>query len=250
MEATGEVRVAKESTLAEVHQRLGAVMAERDGWSIPASYGDVLFEYAAAREGGAGLIDLSSRGRLLVSGSEAVPFLNGLITNDMKTLATNHWIPAVFPTLQGRLIASVRVIHRGDGYLLGTEAATHERVLQTVSRFTLAGDFRVTDLTAEIAQLSIQGARAGEIVRSVLGETAASLGPLEATVALWQESHITIIRASHTAENGFDLFVEAKAAAALWEVLTNAGALPLGFDAFEILRIEAGQPRYRVDMDE
>jgi folate-binding protein YgfZ len=73
---------------------------------------------------------------------------------------------------------------------------------------------------------------------------------LEAGVALWQESHITIIRASHTAENGFDLFVEAKAAAALWEVLTNAGARPLGFDAFEILRIEAGQPRYGVDMDE
>jgi folate-binding protein YgfZ len=250
MEATGEVRAAKESPLGEVHQRLGAVMSERDGWSVPASYGDVLFEYAAVREGGAGLIDLSSRGRLLVSGSEAVPFLNGLITNDMKTLPTNHWMPAVFPTVQGRLIASVRVIHRDDGYLIDTEAATHERVLQTVSRFTLAGDFHVTDLTAEIAQLSIQGARASEIVGNVLGETAASLGPSEAAVAPWQESQITIIQVSHTGENGFDLFVEAKAAAALWEALTNAGARPLGFDAFEILRIEAGQPRYGVDMDE
>src|SRR5712675_3211289 len=112
MEATGEVRVAKESTLAEVHQRLGAVMAERDGWSIPASYGDLLFEYAAVREGGAGLIDLSSRGRLLVTGSEAVQFLNGLITNDMKTLAPDTWMAAAFPNVQGRLLASVRVIHQ------------------------------------------------------------------------------------------------------------------------------------------
>ncbi len=41
--------------------------------------------YDAVRDGGAGLIDLSARGRSLISGSEAVMFLNGLITNDMKT---------------------------------------------------------------------------------------------------------------------------------------------------------------------
>src|SRR5882762_854304 len=69
-------------------------------------------DYSAVRDGGAGVIDLSSRGRLLVSGSEAVAFLNGLITNDMKTLAVNSWMPAVFPNVQGRLIAAVRIIHR------------------------------------------------------------------------------------------------------------------------------------------
>src|ERR1700730_17405760 len=129
-------------------------------------------EYSAVRHGGAGLIDLSSRGRLLVSGSEAVQFLNGLITNDMKTLGENQWMPAVFPTVQGRLIASVRVIHRPDGYLIDTEASTHERVLQTVARFTLAGDFRVADLTTDVAQLSLQGARVAEIIRGVVGEAA------------------------------------------------------------------------------
>jgi len=36
----------------------------------------------------------------------------------------------------------------------------------------------------------------------------------------------------------------------LWQALTNAGARPLGFDAFETLRIETGQPRYTIDMDE
>jgi glycine cleavage system aminomethyltransferase T len=39
---------------------------------------DLLTEYHAVRDGGAGVIDLSSRGRILVSGSEAVMFLNGL----------------------------------------------------------------------------------------------------------------------------------------------------------------------------
>jgi folate-binding protein YgfZ len=245
-----EARVSSQLPLDEIHQRLGAVMTERAGWSVPASYGDVLLEYAAVREGGMGLIDLSARGRLLVSGSEAVQFLNGLITNDMKTLGDNQWMPAVFPTVQGRLIASVRVIHEPDGYLIDTEASTHERVLQTVARFTLAGDFRVTDLTEEVAQLSLQGARAAETIRSVFGEATAKLNRFAVAVAPWLDSQITIIRATHTAEDGFDLFVEANAAASLWDALTAAGARPVGFDAFEILRIEAGQPRYGIDMNE
>src|SRR6267378_4076488 len=114
-------------------------------------------EYSAVRDGGAGLIELSSRGRILVSGAEVVMFLNGLITNDMKTLAVDSWMPAVFPNVQGRLIAAVRIIHRQDGFLIETESTTLETVAKLLERFTLAGDFRVTDLTSETALLSVQG---------------------------------------------------------------------------------------------
>ena len=103
-EATEHVAVRK-SPLDDTHSRLNARMTVRNGWSVPESFGDELFEYAVVRERGAGLIDLSSRGRFLVSGSEAVPFLNGLITNDMKTLDENRWMPAAFPNVQGRLLA-------------------------------------------------------------------------------------------------------------------------------------------------
>src|SRR2546421_11985501 len=104
-EAAEQIAIRK-LALDETHAELGASMSERDGWSVPASYGDVASEYAAVREGGAGLIDLSPRGRFRVSGSEAVQFLNGLITNDMTTLEQNSWMPAAFPNVQGRLIAS------------------------------------------------------------------------------------------------------------------------------------------------
>src|SRR5215471_11254636 len=98
--------------LAAEHQHLRASFGKRDGWMVPLSYGDPSAEYRAVRSGPAGLIDLSMRSRLLVSGSEAVQFLNGLISNDMKMLALDHWMPAVFPNVQGRLVAAVRVIHR------------------------------------------------------------------------------------------------------------------------------------------
>lgn len=208
-------------------------------------------EYSAVRDGGAGVIDLSSRGRLLVSGSEAVMFLNGLITNDMKTLAMNSWMPAVFPNVQGRLLAAVRIIDRQDGFLLDTEGPTFETVAKLLERFTLAGDFRVNDLTSETATLSLQGENAREVMHQTLGETAANIRRQEVfTVQLESDSNVSIIRATHTAEDGFDLFVNASEAQALHGALTKAGAQPVGPDSQEVLRIEAGVPRYGVDMDE
>lgn len=249
--------------LDKTHKQLGASMAERAGWSVPASYGDVAREYAAVREAGAGLIDLSSRGRLLVSGSEAVQFLNGLISNDMKTLEVGSWMPAAFPNVQGRLIASVRVIRLIDEgtdkkvcptFLIDTEAATHETVLKIIERFTLAGDFHVKDKTSETAMLSVQGKNATSLVGSVLGDTAEVLAPQAVGQISWQQAggttDVTLIHASHTGADGFDLIVDRDQAGSLWKALQQAGAETVGYDALEILRIEAGLPRYGIDMDD
>jgi folate-binding protein YgfZ len=204
-------------------------------------------EYEAVRDGGAGLIDLSTlRGRIRVSGSEATMFLNGLITNDVKNLAQNRWMPAVFPTVQGRLIGAVRVI-RGSGpeFLIDTETASHDAVLKTVSRFTLAGDFKVSDVTKETALLTVQGERAAEVVEKVFATPVSGL-PGNGVV----ETDVTIIRASHTGENGFDLFIDSSRKAELQQALEAAGAQPIGEDTFEILRVEAGIARFGQDMDE
>ncbi|MDQ6651430.1 MAG: aminomethyltransferase family protein [Acidobacteriota bacterium] len=260
-EATEQIAVM-ELPLTETHKRLGAEMRVQDGWTVPASFGDLLFEYAAVRESGSGLIgliDLSSRGRILVSGTEAIQFLNGLLTNDMKTLAENCWMPAAFPNVQGRLIAVVRVIRLKDdqtskngcpAFLLDTEAATHERVFKTIERFTLAGDFRVNDITNQTAQLTLQGKKAADIVRSAVGEEAARLAPNAAIQTNAQQTDITVVHATHTAEDGFDVITNSDQASILWNALINAGARPVGYNALEILRIEAGLPRYGVDMDE
>jgi len=202
------------------------------------------------RDGGAGLIDLSSRGRILISGTEAVMFLNGLISNDMKTLAKDLWMPAAFPNVQGRLLAAIRVIHRDDGFLIDTESATREAVLKLVERFTLAGDFRVADLTDENALLSVQGALAPAVVGALLGKELESLGRNAVSAADWEDAQVTVVRATHTAEDGFDLFVPQGKAEAISDALISAGARPVGFDTLETLRVEAGIGRYGIDMDE
>ena len=209
-------------------------------------------EYQAIRDGGAGLIDLSpARGRIRVSGSEATMFLNGLMTNDMKSLAANRWMPAVFPTVQGRLIGVVRVIRGGEpSFLIDTETVAHDAVLKTISRFTMAGDFKVSDVTAETALLTVQGQIAGEVVDKVF-ETSTSEIPANGVAEVqWQNLPATIIRASHTGENGFDILVDSSQKAELLQALETAGAQPISEDTLEILRVEAGIARFGIDVDE
>jgi folate-binding protein YgfZ len=253
MSETLEQAAARRLPLEESHASAGATMVERDGWLVPASYGDAAAEYKVVRGGeGAGLFDLSSRGRVEVSGKEAVQFLNGLITNDVKALAPGAWMTAAFPNAQGRLLALARVMRPRDEdtFLFDTEAATHEVVFKNLERFTLAGDFKVKDLTDETMALSVQGARASVIVRAALGEEAAQVGHNRAAVVAWRESrNVTVARATHTSEDGFDLIIGNDGARELWDALVASGARPVGYDALEVLRVEAGVVRYGVDVD-
>lgn len=207
-------------------------------------------DYEAVREGGAGVIDLSSRGRIRVGGSEAVMFLNGLITNDMKTLAENRWMPAAFPTVQGRLIGAVRVARTGSSFLIDTDAESHEAVLKTISRFTLAGDFKVTDLTEETAMLTIQGDHAFAVAQKVFGLSLPELPRDGVVESEWKDTQVTVIRATHTAEDGFDVVTDSARAEELKQALFESGAQPVSAETAEILRVEAGIARYGRDMDE
>lgn len=204
---------------------------------VIATDSDLMAEYSAVRDGSVGLIDLSSRGRISVSGSEAVMFLNGLITNDVKTLGENRWMAAAFPNVQGRLLAAARVVRRSNDILLDTEAITHEKVLKLIERFTLAGDFRVADITAETRQLSFQGRNTSDLVEKIFGVKGL---PRD---GVWQNDKVTIIRATHTGEDGYDVITELGA-------LETYGATRVSERVEEILRIEAGIARYGRDMDE
>jgi folate-binding protein YgfZ len=218
--------------------------------SIPANYGDAAAEYAAVRDGGAGLLDLSARGRILLSGSEAVPFLNGLISNDVKALQPGSWMNAAFPNVQGRLLAAVRILNRGEHFLIDTEAATHAKVWNLLERFTLAGDFRISDVTSQTALISVQGAAAGAVIAASLGEAVTAVERERLVTTQTGGEEVSVIRATHTGEDGFDLFVTAPQSRSLWDAFKAGNAQPIGLEALEVLRIEAGLPRYSIDMDE
>lgn len=242
-----------ESPLAAIHREAGAEMVERDESIVPFSYGDAAREYEAVRGVEAGIIDLSpERATLEVSGAEAERFLNGMVTNDVAKLSVGAWMLAAFPNVQGRLIGFARFLRLApDSFLLDTDRATHARVLSALERFTLAGDFHVRDTSGEQICLSLQGARSAELMSAAFGaEFVADVERGRTGTAAWEDSPVIVIRDTHTGEDGFDLFMGASGAPDMWKWFVDSGARPVGYDALEILRIEAGLLRYGADMSD
>lgn len=206
-------------------------------------------DYQAVRGEGAGLIDLSDFGRLRVTGLEAVMFLNGLITNDVKALPDNVSMKAAFPNAQGRLLAMARVLRQKDDFLIFTEPVTAHSVAQNVGRFVFAGDFRVTELTRTTAHFNISGHQAAQVMSAVLGVEPACLTQGHSAIVDWYGHAVTVLRLARFATDGFDCIIAGEHGPALRYALLAAGAASVSAETVETLRLEAGQPRYGVDMD-
>ncbi len=173
------------------------------------------------------------RGLIAVWGDEAVQFLDGLITNNVKTLGDGEQMLAAFPNAQGRLLAVVRVLRQGDRFLFESEEATREKLFQNLFRFTFAGEFFVEDLSEKYRYFEL--ATAG------------------------QEFEISDLKFEIPEENGVvrfnsrfgkSLFVKIETADDLRRQLIDSGVSTLSDEEFETLRIEAGIPEYGIDMDE
>jgi folate-binding protein YgfZ len=132
---------------------------------------------------------------------------------------------------------------------LDTEPASHERVCQTVSRFTLAGDFNVEDLTLKSACISVQGANATSKISTAFGYDTSDEGKRLHQLR-WNGVEVTLVHSSHTGEDGYDIIVGGTSAPSIWKQLESLGAKPVGANALEMLRIEAGIARFGIDIDE
>jgi len=179
--------------------------------------------YEKVRNGAIGY-RCESRGLFAVSGSEALRFLDGLITNDVKTLEDGASMLAAFPNAQGRLLASVSFAKKGERFIIETEAATREKLFQNLFRFTFAGDFLLEDLSETHKNFEVFGD--AETLRDAAGT----------------DAHI------FTRRYGTGFFVANEEASAFESAL--AGAVEIDDETFETLRIEHGIPLYDRDMDE
>jgi aminomethyltransferase len=178
--------------------------------------------YDHLRGGGTGFYE-QKRGLVAVWGGEAVQFLDGLITNDVKALVDGGQMLAAFPNAQGRLLAVVRVAQQAERFLIETEEATRQKVFENLHRFTLAGDFFVEDLSERYRYLTI-------FDRSFV--------PITPPFVEFETTGAT------------DYFFENEDFGDIRAELTNFNAVEVPDDVYETIRIESGIPLYGVDMDE
>ena len=137
---------------------------------MPRSYGNVRAEYEAIRHGVA-VIDLSPAGKLEVSGKNAVQFINGLVTNEVKNLPAGDGVQAAFLDTHGKVSALCRIYNTGHHLLLQLDAARREKIYKNLSRFVLAGEFFLTDVTEQQALISLQGLQSAALIESLTGQT-------------------------------------------------------------------------------
>ncbi len=208
-------------------------------------------DYEAIRTGVA-VLEISA-GKLQLSGKNAVQFLNGLVSNDVKTLEPGNGVLAAFPTLQGKLAALCRIYNTGDYLLLELDALNREKIFKNLSRFVPAGEFFVTDVSEQLVLISLQGPRAEERIAVLTGQ---AIETTQFKICERQIVGTNVLISSHQrcGEIGFDLFVEAPATAkvkrAILEGGQEFGVREVGEAAWEIARIEAGMPREGVDAGE
>jgi folate-binding protein YgfZ len=186
--------------------------------------------YNQIRAGRAGFHE-KKRGLISVHGKESVQFLDGMVTNDMKTLADGAQMLAAFPNAQGRLIALVRIQRRGERFIIETEAATREKLYQNLFQFTFAGDFFVVDLSEQFSYFEIFGP-----VEDVYHPEVGKMFPDSLT---------------YKAKHGPSYFIANAEAEKFREFLMDEnGCVAMDDELYETLRIESGVPKFGVDMDE
>jgi folate-binding protein YgfZ len=149
--------------LHEFHHGLNARFVELNGAEIVADYGDWLAEHAALREA-AGVIDLSFRSRICLTGADRVRFLHGQVTNDVKKLHTGEGCYAAITTAKGKMESDLNIFALADELLLDFEPGLTEKISQRLEKFIVADDVQIVDVAPHYGLLSVQGPKTAEVI--------------------------------------------------------------------------------------
>ena len=217
-------------------------------WSMPLQYAGIIAEHRAVRSA-AGLFDVSHMGELECTGAGAAACVARLTCLAVERLAVGQARYSLILNDAGGIIDDVIVYRLGAAwYRIVVNAANAAAVAEHARAVAAAAGAELRDAGAELGLLALQGPRAAAIVQAAGGAAAAALGRYRCGQAAVADIPVLAARTGYTGEDGFELFVAAKQAEALWWRLLEAGAgaglTPAGLGARDTLRLEAALPLY------
>jgi folate-binding protein YgfZ len=245
--------MSKQSQLLSFHQANGAVVTEYDGWLLPRHFGDPTAEYQSIRHR-IGFLDLCDRALLEFTGADRLSYLQGLISNDLRVLSSGEGIYAAFLTQQGKVLGDCRVLAKDDCFIMDLWEPLKPRILDHLNRYLVADEVEINDLTDGYAMLSIQGPSSEQLLGKFVEKDKQPQQSIAHSTAEICGVEVRICRYSHTGEDGFDLMIPVADIDNVARRLTETGsaysAQWVGTEAYEVIRIEAGIPRYGIDITE
>src|SRR5262245_49379821 len=231
----------------------GARLIDFAGWEMPVQFSSVNEEHLAVRER-AGLFDVSHMGEIAVRGKDSLSLLQHLTPNDVARLEVGQAQYTALLTPRATFVDDVLIYRiEDDAYLLCVNAANTEKDFRYV-REDARGRATVEDVSAEYAQLAIQGPRAASILARVAGAAVERLPSYRFIAPTLNGAPALISRTGYTGEDGFEIYAAPSAATGIWESLMKEGRgeglIPCGLGARDTLRLEARLPLYGNDIDE
>jgi aminomethyltransferase len=234
----------KRTPLFETYEKYGAKVIDFGGWELPVQFSSILEEHEAVRRE-AGLFDVSHMGEVLVEGKDAESYINYLVTNDVTKLSINQaqYTAMCYPF--GGTVDDLLVYKLGnDKYLLVINAANIEKDYDWMKQH-VKGDVKLHNMSSDIAQIAIQGPKAEAILQKLTDINLSGIHVFHFAqhVKLDGITEVLVSRTGYTGEDGFELYLAADKAPALWVKLLEAGKgdglKPCGLGARDTLRFEA-----------
>jgi folate-binding protein YgfZ len=200
-------------------------------------------QYNAAHNSAA-LIERSSQGTVTLTGADRASFLHALLTNDVAGLPKGRGVYAAYLTPQGRMISDMRVIETGSRMLLSVDRHVAAPLAERFDKLVFSEDVQAKD-ASDIAVLGVHGPSAARMIQHATGVSVADLQSQYDNITV---ESLTIVRDDALGVLGYDVYLPVSDRDAIRAKLIEAGAEQVSDEVAEALRIEAGRPRFGVDM--
>ena len=242
----------KKTVLTEVHRGLGAKMAEFAGYDMPIVYSTISEEHLAVRSA-AGIFDVSHMGEFLVSGEDALAFIQKISSNDASKLSIGQAQYSCIPNASGGIVDDFLVYRLAENeYMLVVNASNIEKDFNWISQFK-KGEVELKNISDNEGLLAVQGPKATEILQELTDVDLSSIEFYHFSMGTFAGIDNVIISATgYTGAGGFELYVENTYLVELWDKIMKVGKekglAPAGLGARDTLRLEMGYCLYGNDI--
>ena len=246
------------SPLSQLELAEGATLSDYLGCTLPSTFSNFNAEYRAARESVA-LFDANWHATLTLSGADRVRYLNAIVTNDIKSLSEGSGTLALLLNPQGHILAELEIYALKEKLLVLTHASVREKIIQVLEKFIIMDDVTLEDASDQLSSLALEGPRAATIIAQSTGLSLEGFSEMAHVEVVIDGVPCHLIRRSHfsrpsSKSMGAEIIAPREKLAVIWQNLRTAthaqhGA-PIGMEALNALRLEAGIPCFPADFND
>src|SRR5580658_4945952 len=204
--------------------------------------GNLRAEFGALLSG-CGVYNLNSKVKVALTGSDRVRWLNGMVTNNIRDLAPGRGVYAFLLNPQGHILGDLYAYNQGESLMIDSDEFQSEKLLATFDHYIIMDDVEVANVSGKLTAIGVTGPKSQEVLRAA-GFEVPNLEPLQFVDVTRQNVGMTLVRGDNASVESYELWLVPDKLTSVRDGLTNAGAMPVGSNALELLRVAAGIPRY------